>query len=137
MPVRVADLAKERREVLVNTPLGQVRVSYRPNVRTPADEARMAQATGEDAYREMLESMQKLVVDWELVGPVYDAEDGSIIIAEDEPVPTKPEVLQHISSTLLSMIFQEMLEDMRPNSQKNPSKGSQRLYAMDSKGSLG
>jgi hypothetical protein len=136
MPIRVADLAKERSEVVVNTPLGQVRVTYRPNVRTPADEARMANATGEDAYREMLESLHKLIVEWDLVGPVYDAEDGSLVIEEDAEVPTKPQITQHISSTLLGMIFTAMLEDMRPNSPKNPSKNSQKLYATDSRGSL-
>lgn len=129
MPIRVADLAKERKDIITATSLGGVHVTYRPNVRTPADEARMIGMTGEDAYREMLESMKKLIAAWDLVGPVYDAFDGSVVVPEDEEVPIEPVVMQHISSSILTAIYQDILEDMRPNSQKNPSKDSpKRLF---------
>lgn len=129
MPIRVADLAKERKEIIAATSLGGVLVVYRPNVRTPADEARMIGLTGEEAYREMLQSMKKLIASWELVGPVYDAIDGSVVVEEDAPVPIEPEVLQHMPSSLLTLIYQDIIEDMRPNSQKNPSNASpKRLF---------
>lgn len=134
MPVRVSDLAKERRDLTVDIGLlGQVKLTYRPNVRTPADEAALANSKGEDVYREILLGMEQMIVDWDITGPVFNKVDGAVLVEEDVPVPVQKEILQHISSTLMSDIFQAILEDMRPKSKESTSsKNSRDLYAKGS-----
>lgn len=133
MAVRLSELTKQRAEVFIATPLGEVRVVYRPNERTIADEARMSDAVGVDAYREMLASMEKMIVEWDFVGPVYDNTTGAMIVDEDVQVPAQKEILQHISTHILQSVFTGIMEDMRPNSKKgSSSKNSQSLFASGS-----
>lgn len=136
MPVRLADYVNERAELFYQTPQGEVRITYRPNKRTLQDEARMASAQGADAFREIIISIENLVVEWDFVGPLYDPDTGTCVVEEDQPVPVKRDVLQFMSTKLLSSILQAIMEDMRPNSQaasmKDSRRDSQRLFATGS-----
>lgn len=132
MPVRISELARERREIQLETSGGILHVVYRPNVRTPADEARLAACKGDDIYREILESMKKMIVQWDLTGPVYDPETEDVLVEEDMEIPIEPAILQFLPSSQMTGIFQTIMEDMRPNTTKASSKTSGKLYATGS-----
>lgn len=134
MAVKLSDFVNERAEIFLPTPLGEIRVVYRPNKRTLADEARMAAAQGEEAFRELIIAIENLVVEWDLVGPMYDPESGVQIVGEDQPIPVKRDVLQYMSTKLLSAILQAIMEDMRPNAQATTTsqRDSQKLFATGS-----
>jgi hypothetical protein len=81
----------------------------------------------------MLASMEKMIVEWDFVGPVYDNTTGAMIVDEDVQVPAQKEILQHISTHILQSVFTGIMEDMRPNSKKgSSSKNSQSLFASGS-----
>ena len=120
MPIRLADLANQRRETVIKTDLGNIKVTYRPNALTPSDAARLANAKGDEWVRVLLTQMEDLIVDWDIVGPVYNKTTGEAVVATDEPVPVKKEVLQHVSSDLLGEMFQAVQNDRNPKSPNSP-----------------
>lgn len=121
MPIRLNDFAKERKDLTVATPIGDIEVVYRPNALTPSDEARLA-ASREDgavaAFRELLEQFCRVLVAWDLVGPVYNSVTGDEIVAEDVPIPVRPDILQHVASPIITLIFRTINEDNVPKSSK-------------------
>lgn len=132
MPVKVSEFVKERRELTVETPYGDIELVYRPNLRTPADEARMAASQGEEVYKEILTSFETLVVKWDVIGPVLDNK-GKELVAPDVTVPIEKEILQFVNTSLITAVFSAMLEDMRPNGRKSSSTNSQGLFSMGSR----
>jgi hypothetical protein len=128
MPVRMSDLAKERREIQYHTAHGPINVVYRPNVRTPADEARLASCKGDDVYREILQSLEKLIAEWDVVGPVYEQGTETVLVEEDVVVPVKKEILANLPSAVMNGIFRAVIEDSNPNSTAAASKNSGKLF---------
>lgn len=134
MAIKLADFVNERSEVFIPTPLGEIRVVYRPNKRTLADEARMAASSGEDQFREIIKALENMVVEWDLIGPMFAPDSGEQLVEDGQPIPVKKEVLQFMSTKILSTILSAIMEDMRPNGQKTTTsqRDSPRLFATGS-----
>lgn len=126
MPIRISDLARERREIRVPTNHGDLRVVYNPNAVTASDQARLLAAEGTEAFRELLGQIEKTIVFMDLVGPLYD-DAGQEIVPDGEPIPVEGYFLQFLPQMQLAAIYQAVLEDSRPKA-TNSSKGSGRLY---------
>lgn len=130
MPIRLVDLAKERRELTIHTPLGPLNIVYRPNARTPADIAKYRGITDDaEKTKAMLDVIADVVCDWDLLGPVYHRESGEQLVEEDAPIPIKPEILQFVSDDLLLAIMREVEKDKTPK-EKNSSRKSADLYSV-------
>lgn len=114
MPIRLSDLANERRDTTITTPLGPLAVTYRPNALTPADSARLSSVQGEEWVKQLLAMLEEYIVAWDLVGPVKNKVTGEAVVPADEPIPLKKEILQHVSSDLLGEIFRAVQSDRDP-----------------------
>ena len=138
MPVRLSNLVKERRELAV--PLADsndvINIVYRPHALTPADEARLSSLTGEESYREMLSQFEDLLVSWDVLGALVDKDTGKVLVPEDVEVPIKQELLQHLPTDLMGIVFGAIREDMRPKQRKGSSSGQRNGLYTESQGSL-
>jgi hypothetical protein len=119
MGIRIGDFANERKDLKHETQLGTLSMVYRPNALTPSDEAALLKAREDSPlamYRGMLEQLCKLLVSWDMEGPLYNSETGEEVVAEGEMVPLDPAVLQHMPSTLMAQLFRAIQEDNVPKS---------------------
>jgi hypothetical protein len=128
VPIRLSDLANDRRDTTISTPLGPIAVTYKPNALTPADAAELAGSTGAESFRVLLKQMEKLIVKWDITGPVYATGTDEVVVEADIVVPIEAKVLQHISSDLLGELFQAIQKDKNPKSPNSP-KTSNDLFA--------
>lgn len=127
MPIRLTDFSRERRDLVIPTPSGDINVTYSPNVLTPSDEAKILAARANspvDSYRELLTQFCRILIAWDLVGPVLNSDSGEEIVAEDAPIPVKPEILQHVPSPVITLIFRAISEDNVPKSSKAAKTGT-------------
>lgn len=130
MGIRLHDLLNERREVRVKTSLGDLKVVYRPNALTPADLSAYANLKGVDMVKAEIENLANTVVEWDLVGPLYDRTDNNkLIVEEDTPVPLKKEILQYVPTSILGAVMKTILEDAAPKSPPSTSETSHGLYS--------
>ncbi len=126
--LRLNDIMRDKKQSTIKTPMGDLAVTYRPHALTSVDIAEVAQAVGMDAHRKQIEKIVKCLVDWDLVGPLFDPDTGFPIVGEDEPIPITPEVLQFVSLPLLGSIFGAVMRDANPTSTQEPSTNSSRLF---------
>lgn len=114
--ISLADLIADTATVTVETRLGPIAVSYRPNAMTPAKEAelqRLAGSDDEDADVMLATLFCEVVSDIGISGPMFDA-DGRQIVEADAPIPLEPEYVVYLPSRLLGDCFtaiQQSIQD--------------------------
>lgn len=121
MPIRLSELAKDRRDTTIGTPLGPLKVTYRPNALTSVDAAELAAARGDESFRVLLRQMEQLIVEWDLVGPIFQKGTDKVVVEADQPIPIKAEVLQYVPYGVLNDIFVAIQNDKNPKSTTSPS----------------
>lgn len=147
MPISLADLQNHRATVQVDTPLGPVAVTYRPNALTPAKEAEMSALArigdeDEDADirdHSMIRMFCELVESIDLAGPVID-EEGTQIVGPGELIPVEPEYVVYIPSPILMATFVAIRSQTEEEAerQSKSSRSGARIERIDSRrGSLG
>ena len=137
MGIRIGDFANERKELVYETPLGALNLVYNPNALTPSDEAKLLSArqeSGVEMYQELLNQLCKMLRQWDMVGPLYNADTGDQMVGEDEPVPLQPDILQHMPTSLMTGLFRAISEDNVPKSSTPHSKRTQKTSQANSGG---
>jgi hypothetical protein len=137
MGIRIGEFANERKDLVYETPLGDLHITYSPNALTPSDEAKLLtarQSSGIEMYQELLNQLCKLLRGWDMVGPLYNADNGELIVEEDQTVPLQPDILQHMPTSLMTGLFKAISEDNVPKSSTEHGKRTQKTSQANSGG---
>lgn len=144
MGFQINNLALERRDIVLNTSNGDMHLTVAPRALTANDQAKLslARGNGDEFLRELLRQMARLIISWDVVGPlqetVVDDETGDelvvTIVAAGEPVPPTKEYLQYIDQVTLGDIYQAIIEAVRPK--ETTSKPSGKLFEVKNRGSF-
>lgn len=136
MPLRIADLAANRRTFTLSMEGGSLQVTYRPYEMTPAmesefsrmaDEARANledEGAGADTVAtdtgisKLFNQFCTIVDSWDLVGPLTDPTSGTVVVEEDKPIPIKPEYLRYCSNLFLVNVLNGIVDDSRPKARR-------------------
>lgn len=125
MGISIGDYVKERKDLTIQTNVGELHVTYNPHAVTPSDEAKLVAAREESAgafYQMLLTLVQYYISDWDLFGPLRSAENPDLeLVAEGEKVPIKAEIFQHLPTSLMTAIYTTITADNVPKS-SNPQK---------------
>ena len=152
MPISIADVVGERRQLKVRFNFGTLELLYKPNEMTPADEDLIfgegstegdvvdmsedgtIDLTGDDQAERrrqfaMLRVLVRMVERWDVTGPLYRRQpDGTIdtnavVVEAGLPVPLEIDILKNIPSKFIGDVFRAMYQDMSRDPKKS-SKGS-------------
>lgn len=118
MGLKISDIKREERTTTISFDSGDLNVTYRPNVFTPATIAELASVTdGSDnaAVLEQNESFVRqlceLLVNWDLIG-----DDGEVI-------PIEPEAVAKVPLSVFQVVMRHIGEENRPEARRR-SRGS-------------
>ena len=123
--VSFASLVENERTAKIDINGERLAVTYSPREMTGPRLERLAQAIsdaaqdGNDdkAVYVMAELFCRVVKDWNLEGPLEDA-DGEEVVGLGEPVPVDIECVKHIPGPMLEYVLEQLREDCRPNPQR-------------------
>ena len=134
MAISIGDFAKARKDMVYETPIGALNVSYSPNALTPSDEAKLR--TAAELFRSLLEMLCKMVKSWDMEGPLYNSENGELIVEEGAPVPIAPDILQHLPTPFLTGLYAAIGEDNVPKSSNVDTKNPTKLTSPNASGNI-
>lgn len=91
----------------------EVELTYRPGLITLANDT--PDETNPDAPSAMAERLCKLIVDWDVTGPLEHTYTGEELVTDGEVIPLDPKVVQHIEYGALAGFMQEMVRAETPS----------------------
>jgi hypothetical protein len=140
----ISDLIASRKDITIKMGSGRLQVSYDPNMITMAESAKIMRKAEEGDPLAMGERLERVLVDWDLMGPLVadvDVEDGEdddgepsfrterqTVVEEGKKVPLKADVIQYLPNQILLTVLTKVQEDAAPNptSRKPTPIGSRR-----------
>ncbi|MCE7982543.1 MAG: hypothetical protein DYG89_15235 [Caldilinea sp. CFX5] len=102
--MKVGQLVKDVRTVVIDVEGEPLGVTYRPSEITPATEAAMMdQVDGSRAGGGLCKLLTKVLIGWELVGD------------DEKPYPTTEAALRKLPIAFLGVVVKGITDDLRPN----------------------
>ncbi len=129
----IADLVGSRKDLTIKMGSARLQVAYDPNMVTMAESAKIMRQAEEGDPLAMGTRLERVLIDWDLVGPLVadveveiegeSDEDGEpaftnerkTVVAAGDKVPLKADVIQYLPNQLLLTILTKVQEDAAPN----------------------
>jgi len=130
MGIRLTDILAEKRDIVVTTSVGDIKLSYYPNAVTPRMQSKLNATRDSNDSTEMLQVMEKVFCGWDVTGPLENPETGEIVVPDGEPIPLTAEMLNYLPTTITGAMFAAAADDMLPKSKissknsRTPTSGS-------------
>lgn len=104
MPISLNHIKNDKRSIAIDYNGDTLNLTYKPSELTPAIEAEIREEALEGRNDRLIETVCKMVIQWDLLD-----EAG-------EPLPLEPEIVRDLPSAFLYAIQQGCREDMIPKS---------------------
>lgn len=127
----IADLIASRKDLTIKIGAGRLQVAYDPNKVTMAESAKIMRQAEEGDPLAMGTRLERVLVDWDLTGPLVaevdvpdgEDEDGEpvfrsevqTVVEEGKKVPLKAEIIQYLPNQILLTVLTKVQEDAAPN----------------------
>lgn len=140
---QVSDFIKDSATLTIEGGSEPTTITYRPSRMNDESTSRFRRYVEEEDSNAFTTFFLEVVSDWNLTGPLYaevpvlddngetvrnpdtggELIERRLIVSDGETIPLRVDVVRHIPTSVLTMIWQKLNEDMIPN---QPTRGGSR-----------